>query len=118
MVLYLMIIKYFTFMLGLVWSYSFIRTQSIFSSKTALLFKIFVSKVSWFTFALACYFGLKNFSLKAALIGILISVILVHFIFAFLKNYFVNKLGVDRLNNIKKYSEYFLIIFIIYFVFN
>ena len=103
MVLYIMIIKYFTFMLGLVWSYAFIRTQSIFSDKTALLLRIFVSKISWFTFALACYYGVKNFSLKAAIIGILTSVILVHFIFAFLKKHLENKLGVDRLKKIKKY---------------
>ena len=59
-----MIIKYISFLLGLIWSYSFIRTQSIFSNKTALLFKIFISKVSWFTFIAACYFGYKNFSFK------------------------------------------------------
>ena len=57
-----MIIKYLGFLLGLIWSYSFIRTQSIFSKKTAILFKVFISKVSWITFVLACYFGYKNFS--------------------------------------------------------
>ena len=65
-----MIIKYVSFLLGLIWSYSFIRTQSIFSNKTALLFKVFISKVSWFTFIAACYFGYKNFSFKATIIGI------------------------------------------------
>ena len=39
-----MIIKYFSFLLGLIWSYSFIRTQSIFSNKTALLFWQFTIK--------------------------------------------------------------------------
>ena len=66
----MMIIKYLSFLLGLIWSYSFIRTQSIFSTKTALLFKFFISKVSWITFILACYFGFKNFSIKSTLIGI------------------------------------------------
>ena len=71
-----MIIKYVSFLLGLIWSYSFIRTQSIFSNKTALLFKVFISKVSWFTFIAACYFGYKNFSFKATLIGIAAAVVI------------------------------------------
>ena len=50
-----MIIKYISFLLGLIWSYSFIKTQSIFTNKTALLFKLFISKVSWITFVIACY---------------------------------------------------------------
>ncbi len=61
-----MIIKYFTFLIGIIWSYSIIKTQSIFSKKAGLLFKIFISKVSWFTFLAAIYFGfyLKYLSLK------------------------------------------------------
>ena len=59
-----MIIKYFTFLIGIIWSYSIIKTQSIFSKKAGLLFKIFISKVSWFTFLAAIYFGYKNFQIK------------------------------------------------------
>ena len=85
-----MIIKYLSFLLGLIWSYSFIKTQSIFSNKTALLFKIFISKVSWITFALACYFGYKNFSIKVVLIGIVIAVGIVHLMFYFASSYLKN----------------------------
>ena len=60
-----MIIKYISFLVGLVWSYSLIKTQSIFSKKTGLIFKIFISKVSWLTFVVAIYFGYKNFSLQS-----------------------------------------------------
>jgi len=112
-----MIIKYISFLLGLIWSYSFIRTQSIFSNKTALLFKIFISKVSWFTFIAACYFGYKNFSFKATLIGIATAVIIVHIGFLFLSNYLSKKIGQENLFKIKTVLEYALIAFILYFVF-
>ena len=117
MLQYIMIIKYLSFLLGLIWSYSFIKTQSIFSNKTALLFKVFISKVSWITFIAACYFGYKNFSLKATLIGIGVSIILVHLAFFFLSNYLNNKFGQEKILKIKSYFEYALIVFILYFVF-
>ena len=112
-----MIIKYTSFLLGLIWSYSFIRTQSIFSNKTALLFKVFISKVSWFTFIAACYFGYKNFSFKATLIGIAAAVIIVHLCFFFLSNYLSKKVGQENLLKIKTVLEYTLIVLIVYFVF-
>ena len=112
-----MIIKYLSFLLGIIWSYSFIKTQSIFSNKTAILFKVFISKVSWFTFLAACYFGYKDFSLKATLIGIFISISLVHLVFIFLGRFIKDRIGEDTLTKIKTFFEYFLIFFIIYFVF-
>ena len=112
----MMIIKYLSFLLGLIWSYSFIRTQSIFSKKTAILFKVFISKVSWITFILACYFGYKNFSFKATLIGIGISIIIVHLMFYFSKKYLENKFGAGKLEKSKTVLEYSLIFFIVYFI--
>ena len=112
-----MIIKYLSFLLGIIWSYSIIKTQSIFSNKTAILFKVFISKVSWFTFLAACYFGFKNFSIKAWIIGIMISIGIVHLVFFVLGNYFVNKLGNERLLKIKMIFEYTLVILIIYFIY-
>tara|TARA_Y100001970_G_scaffold241927_1_gene305894 strand:- start:397 stop:738 length:342 start_codon:yes stop_codon:yes gene_type:complete len=112
-----MIIKYISFILGLIWSYSFIKTQSIFSQKTALLFKVFISKVSWITFIVACYFGYKNFSLKATVIGILLSIALVHVGFYLLGNYLKKRFGDERLIKIKTYFEYALVGLILYFVF-
>ena len=101
-----MIIKFLSFLLGLIWSYSFIRTQSIFSKKTAILFKVFISKVSWITFILACYFGYKNFSFKATLIGIGIAIIIVHLMFYFSKKYLENKFGAEKLEKSKTVLEY------------
>ena len=112
-----MIIKYLSFLLGLIWSYSFIRTQSIFSNKTALLFKFFISKVSWITFILACYFGFKNFSLKATIIGIAIGISLVHLGFYLLNNYLRKKFDENKLRQTKTILEYLLIVFIIYYIF-
>ena len=111
-----MIIKYLSFLLGLIWSYSFIRTQSIFSNKTALLFKLFISKVSWITFILACYFGYKNFTIKSTLIGIVIAIAIVHTMFYFSGKYLENKFGAEKLEKTKTILEYSLILFIIYFI--
>ena len=111
-----MIIKYLSFLLGLIWSYSFIRTQSIFSKKTAILFKVFISKVSWITFILACYFGYKNFSFKTTLIGIAISISVVHLVFYFSGSYLKNRFGEDKIRKIKTILEYSLIFFIVYFI--
>ena len=113
-----MIIKYVSFLLGLIWSYSFIKTQSIFSNKTALLFKLFISKVSWITFIMACYFGYKNFSIKATIIGIALAIVLVHLSFFFLSSFLNKKIGYEKLLKIKTAFEYALIFFIIYFIFS
>ena len=108
-----MIIKYFSFLIGLMWSYSLIRTHSIFNKKSALIFKLLISKVSWLTFIAGCYFGYKNFSIKATLIGIAIAVILVHLSFHFSGTYLKIKLGEKNLNKIKTFFEYALVVFII-----
>ena len=80
-----MILKYISFLIGLTWSYSLIKTQSIFSKKAGLLFKIFISKVSWLTFLAAIYFGYKNFEIKFVLMGLIIGLIIVNLGFYFLK---------------------------------
>ena len=112
-----MIIKYVSFLLGLIWSYSFIRTQSIFSNKTALLFKVFISKVSWFTFIAACYFGYKNFSMQYTIIGIASGIILVHLGFHFLKKLLTSKFSEKNLQITKSFFEYTLIMWVIYYIF-
>ena len=113
-----MIIKYFSFVIGLMWSYSLIRTHSIFNKKSALIFKLLISKVSWLTFIAGCYFGYKNFTIKATLIGIGVAITLVHLGFHFLGTYLKTKLGEENLNKIKTFFECALIGLIVYFVFN
>ena len=113
-----MIIKYISFVIGLIWSYSLIRTHSIFNKKSALIFKLLISKVSWLTFIAGCYFGYKNFTIKATLIGIAIAVIFVHLSFHFLGAYLRARLGEENLNKIKTFFEYALIVLIVYFVLN
>ena len=39
-----MIIKYLSFLIGVIWSYSIIKTQSVFSKNAGLIFKIFITK--------------------------------------------------------------------------
>jgi len=60
-----MIIKYISFLVGIIWSYSIIKIQSVFSKKNGIIFQIFITKVSWFTLIAACYFGYKNFTKPA-----------------------------------------------------
>ena len=110
-----MIFKYISFLIGLTWSYSLIKTQSIFSKKTGLIFKIFISKVSWLTFLAAIYFGYKNFSFKATLIGIVVSVVIVHLGFMFLSKFLKSKFSEKQLNFSKNFFEYSLIVWILYY---
>ena len=80
-----MIIKYITFLVGIIWSYSIIKTQSVFSKKAGIIFKIFITKVSWFTLIAACYYGYKNFTVKSTVIGVVIGILLVNIGFYLLK---------------------------------
>ena len=73
-----MILKFTSFLIGIIWSYSIIKTQSVFSKKAGLIFKIFITKVSWFTLIAAIYFGYKNFSIKTTLIGLVIGILIVN----------------------------------------
>ena len=111
-----MIIKYISFLIGIVWSYSIIKTQSVFSKKTGIIFKIFITKVSWFTFIAACYFGYKNFTIKSTIIGLIIGVLLVNISFYFLKKYINQRFNEKQITIIKSFFEYSLIFLVIYFI--
>ena len=110
-----MILKYLSFLIGLTWSYSLIKTQSIFSKKTGFIFKIFISKVSWLTFLVAIYFGYKNFSFESTLIGIVISIVIVHLGFMFLSKFLKSKFSEKQLIFSKNFFEYSLIAWILYY---
>ena len=112
-----MIIKYISFLFGIIWSYSIIKTQSVFSKKAGLIFKVFISKVSWLTLIAACYFGYKNFSIQQTIIGIVIGIIIVHTGFFFLKKFLVSKFDEKNLQLIKFFFEYSLIAWVIYYIF-
>ena len=111
-----MIIKYISFLIGIVWSYSIIKTQSVFSKKAGIIFKIFITKVSWLTFIAACYFGYKNFTIKSTIIGLIIGVLLVNIGFYFLRKYINQKLNEKQITILKNFFEYSLIFLVIYFV--
>ena len=101
-----MIVKYLTFLTGVIWSYSIIRTQSIFSKKAGLIFKLFISKVSWLTLIAACYFGYKNFSMQYTIIGIASGIILVHLGFYFLKKLLTSKFSEKNLSMFKSFFSF------------
>ena len=111
-----MIIKYISFLIGVIWSYSIIKTQSVFSKKTGLIFKIFITKVSWFTLIAAFYFGYKNFSIKLNIIGIIISILLVNIGFYLLKKFINQKFNKKQIIILKSFFEYTLVFWVIYYV--
>ena len=112
-----MIVKYLSFLIGLIWSYSLIKTQSIFSKKAGLIFKLFISKVSWLTLIVAIYFGYKNFSVEYILAGIIFSIILVHLGFKLLGKYLKSKFSEKQLTTTKTFFEYSLIAWVLYYIF-
>ena len=111
-----MLIKYISFLIGIIWSYSIIKTQSIFSKKAGIIFKIFITKVSWLTFVAACYFGYKNFTIKSTIIGVTIGILLVNIGFYLLKKYINQKFNEKQITIFKSFFEYTLIFLIVYFV--
>ena len=111
-----MIIKFVSFLIGIIWSYSIIKTQSVFSKKTGIIFKIFITNFSWLTLIAACYFGYKNFSLKLMIFGIILSVLLVNIGFFFLKKFINQKFDKKKIELFKSFFEYTLILWVIYYV--
>ena len=111
-----MILQYTLFLFGLIWSFSIIKTQSIFNRKVGLIFKLFISKISWFSFLAACYFGFKNFSIKLTLAGIFLSILLVQLSFSFLKKKLIEKFDEQKLLRFKTFFEISLILLILYFI--
>ena len=113
-----MIVKYIGFLLTLIWSYTFIKSQSIFKKGSGLLITLFVSNISWITFIAACYYGFKNFNFYYAILGIAFSIILVHLAFARLTIYLNSKFeDKNTLLKIKTFLEYLILIIIGYFIF-
>ncbi len=112
-----MIIKYLSFLIGIIWSYSIIKTQSVFSKKAGLIFKVFISNVSWITLIAACYFGYKNFSIQYTIIGIIAGIIIVHIGFHFSKKFLISKFTEKQLLLSKSIFEYSLIVWVLYYLF-
>ena len=111
-----MIIKYFSFLIGVIWSYSIIKTQSVFSKKAGLIFKVFISNVSWLTLLAACYFGYKNFSIKFTIIGVIIGILLVNLAFYFLKKFVYLRFNEQKIKIFKSFFEYTLVFWVVYYV--
>ena len=113
-----MLFKYFGFIFTLLWSYTFIKSQSIFKKGSGILITLFISNISWLTFVAACYYGFKNFSIYQVLLGIGLSIVLVHLAFARISLYINSKFSnKDGLIKIKTTIEYLIIILIAYYIF-
>ena len=113
-----MILKYIGFLFTLLWSYTFIKSQSIFKKGSGILITLFVSNISWLTFIAACFYGFKNFSFYQTLLGIIVSIILIHLAFARISLY-INSKFTDKkyLMIIKAGIEYLIIAIFVYYIF-
>ena len=112
-----MIVKYLSFLIGIIWSYSIIKTRSVFSTRAGIIFKIFIANISWLTLIAACYYGYKNFSIEFVITGIIIGIIIVHIGFNFSKKFLTSKFSEKQLNLTKSFFEYTLIVWVIYYIF-
>ena len=113
-----MIIKYIGFLITLLWSYSFIKTQSLFKKGSGILITLFVSNISWLTFIAACFYGFKNFEFYYVLLGVGFIITLVHLSFARISLFINSKIeNKENLIKIKTVIEYFIIIAIVYYIF-
>ena len=114
-----MIIKYLSFLMTLLWSYSFIKTQGLFKKGSGFLITLFVSNISWLTFIAACFYGFKNFEFYYVLIGIGFIVALVQLTFGRI-SLFINSKFEDKQNliRIKTVIEYCIIVAILYHIFS
>ena len=90
-----MIIKYIGFLFTLLWSFTFIKTQSLFKKGSGFLITLFVSNISWLTFIAACFYGFKNFEFYYVVIGIVFIITLIQLTFGrislFINSKFENK---------------------------
>tara|TARA_B110000438_G_scaffold242046_1_gene241456 strand:+ start:212 stop:520 length:309 start_codon:yes stop_codon:yes gene_type:complete len=101
------------------WSYTFIKSQGIFKKGSGILITLFVSNISWFTFIAACFYGFKNFTFYHAILGISLSIVLVHLAFARLTIYLNSKFKNKKtLLKIKTFLEYLILIVVGYFIFH
>ncbi len=113
-----MIIKYIGFLFTLLWSYTFIRSQSIFKKGSGILITLFVTNISWFTFVAACFYGFRNFNFYYAILGIVLSILLVHLAFARISLLIETKIeDKNKLIKLKTFVEYLIIFMIIYLIF-
>tara|TARA_B100000401_G_scaffold436469_1_gene379990 strand:- start:2287 stop:2631 length:345 start_codon:yes stop_codon:yes gene_type:complete len=114
-----MIIKYIGFLFTLLWSYSFIKSQSIFKKGSGILITLFVTNVSWITLIAACFYGLKNFSIYQTILGIILIIILVNLAFARVNLFINSKINnKSKLLKTKTFIEYLIIFVIVYYIFN
>ena len=105
----------FLFEFILLWSYFFIVLKKFFTFKSNLLFTIFVSNISLFTFIFTIIMGLMNFDFLIVLVSVIIVMLSVNFLFGFIYiQYLKLSKKVSELDKIKPVIEYGIIIFVIY----
>ena len=113
-----MIIKYIGFLFTLLWSFTFIKTQSLFKKGSGFLITLFVSNISWLTFIAACFYGFKNFKFYYVIVGIVFIIAIVQLTFGrlslLINSKFENKKNLLR---VKTAFEYLILITFAYLLF-
>ena len=116
--IFLMIFKFIGFIFTLLWSYTFIKSQSFFKKGSGILITLFVSNVSWLIFIGACFYGLKTFSLYYFFCGLIFSIIFVQLGFTRLTLYINTKFpNKNKLVKFKAFIEYTIICLFVYYFF-
>ena len=108
-----MILKFLGFFFSVLTAYSLIRTQSAFSKKTGILFTVFISKISWFSLIITCYYGFKTFSLTWFAVGLIIPIAIIESTYRYIKNYLSSKIKDPVIMQRTKTAFEYLVIFII-----
>ena len=113
-----MILKFLGFFFSVLTAYSLIKTKSAFSKKTGILFTLFISKISWFSLIITCYYGLKTFDLVWFVACLVLPIAIVESTYRYLNN-FLSKIIKEPLtrHRIKNFLEYLIILLIIKYVF-
>jgi|TARA_B100000780_G_scaffold236917_1_gene177853 hypothetical protein len=113
-----MIFKFIGFIFTLLWSYTFIKSQNIFKKGSGILITLFISNISWLTFIVACFYGLKTFSLYYFFCGLAFSIFVVQLGFSRLALYINSKFpDKNKLIKIKTFIEYSIITSFLYYFF-
>jgi hypothetical protein len=113
-----MILKFLGFFFSVLIAYSLIKTQSAFSKKTGILFTVFISKISWFSLMITCYYGFKTFSLTWFALGLLVSIAIVETTYRYIRGYLVSKIKDPlKIQRLKTVFEWLVILIIIKYVF-
>ena len=107
------------FELILVWSYFFVVIKKIFSFSKNILFSIFVSNISLFTFIGTIIMGLFKFDIIFVVMSVSVVMILTHLLYdSVRRRYDILRKKNQNFNNIKPVLDYSVMAIILFKIIN